>query len=85
MDDSIFFYMASKWNWLGCVSLSLRSSLLSLQWKRTMTARQTKQVPTRASPVSAMPREGVMNSLASHREGESDGCGITYIWELGMI
>ena len=85
MDDSIFFYMASKWNWLGCVSLSLRSSLLSLKWKRMMTARQTKQVPTRASPVNAMPREGVMNSLASHREGESDGCGITYIWELGMI
>ena len=47
--------------------------------------RHKKQVPTKANPVKVMPLLGVMNSLASHREGDSDGCGITYIWELGMI
>ena len=78
-------HIASKWNLFASWSLSRKSSFLSRQWRNTIISTIRPHVPTKASPVSVMPRLGVIKSLASQCPGSLGGLGITYIWELGII
>ena len=83
--NCLCIHIASKWNLFASWSLSRKSSFLSRQWRNTIISTIRPHVPTKASPVSVMPRLGVIKSLASQCPGSFGGLGITYIWELGII
>ena len=82
---SLCVHIASKWNLFASWSLSRKSSFRSRQWRNTIIRTIRPHVPTKASPVSVIPRLGVIKSLASQCPGSLGGFGITYIWELGII
>ena len=85
LKNCLCVHIASKWNLFASWSLSRKSSFLSRQWRNTIISTIRPHVPTKASPVSVMPRLGVIKSLASQCPGSLGGLGITYIWELGII